>query len=431
MTSPFRILEKKRRGEPLSAAEVGRVVAGAADGSWGDAQLAAFLTSAAIHGLDEAETRALTRGMLESGEQWDLASEVPTLTDKHSTGGVGDKVSFLLCPLLASCDVPVAMLTGRGLGHTGGTADKLESIPGVELGLDRRGTLELVRRVGFAIGMATAAVAPADRRLYALRDLTATIDSIPLMTGSILSKKLAMGPGALVFDVKTGEGAFLPEIERGRELARGMVQTTRALGREASALITDMSQPLGRWVGHTSEVREVWDVLTEPAGAPADLLAVTFALGREVTALIDRPLTDDDLRRGLDSGRARELFLAWADAQGAKASWLAEPTFPLAPEEHVLRAPRTGVLARVANRQIGLLLAENGAGRTEVGGAIDHGVALHVSARLGDEITTGQELGRLYLRRRDDSVARWFAACFEIGDEGEAPELIREVIRHQ
>ncbi|MGH9361624.1 MAG: thymidine phosphorylase, partial [Thermoanaerobaculia bacterium] len=241
MQTPYRILAKKRAGQALEESELRALARGAADGSWSDGQLGAFLMAAAIRGLDPAETRALTVAMLESGERWRLAEELPFVADKHSTGGVGDKVSLVLAPLLAACGLPVAMLTGRGLGHTAGTADKLEAIPGIELALDRRGALALLERCGVAVGLATAAIAPADRRLYALRDVTATIESIPLIVASILSKKLALGAAGVVFDVKTGSGAFLPERRASTALAERLVATCRRLGTGASAFLTDMS----------------------------------------------------------------------------------------------------------------------------------------------------------------------------------------------
>src|SRR4051812_10145907 len=298
MALPYRILERKRAGMRLSPEEIGSVARGATDASWSEGQLAAFLMAAAIRGLDGEETRALTLAMRDSGERWDLRADVPQLCDKHSTGGVGDKVSLVIAPLLASCGLPVFMLAGRGLGHTGGTVDKLESIPGLNLGLDRAGCLGLLAECRMAIGAATAGIAPADRRLYSLRDVTATVDSIPLITASILSKKLATGPAAVVFDVKTGNGAFLPELDRSLELARGLVETARALGTPASCLVTDMSQPLGRWAGHAAEVRESLDALA--GEGPEDLMEVTYALAEEVARLAGQPLE----RRGEGSGVA-------------------------------------------------------------------------------------------------------------------------------
>ena len=422
MALPYRILERKRAGMRLTEEEIRSVARGATDGSWSEGQLAAFLMAAAIRGLDPEETRALTLAMLESGERWDLAREVPRLCDKHSTGGVGDKVSLILAPLLASCGLPVAMLTGRGLGHTGGTMDKLESIPGVDLGLSRARVLDLLARCGLAIGGATGEIAPADRRLYALRDTTATVDSIPLITASILSKKLAMGPAAVVFDVKTGNGAFLPELDSSLELARGLVETARALGTPASWLVTDMSQPLGRWTGHTAEVLETFQCLS--GEGPEDLMEVTFAQAEEVSRLVGQPVTRLEMDEALSSGRARERFERWAALQGADPAWLASPRFPLAPVERPLLARHSGTLAAVDVRQIGLLLVEAGGGRSRPEDAVDHGVSLETKARLGQEVREGDELARVYLRRDDDRLAHAFEACFTVADQGEAPPLI-------
>jgi pyrimidine-nucleoside phosphorylase len=428
MVLPYRILERKRAGERLTEEEIRAVAEGAADGSWSEGQLGAFLMAAAIRGLDGGETRALTRAMLESGERWELAREVPHLCDKHSTGGVGDKVSLVFAPLVASCGLPVVMLAGRGLGHTAGTIDKLESIPGMDLRLDRSRCLDLLRRCGMAIGLATQGIAPADRRLYAIRDVTATVDSLPLITGSILSKKLATGAAAVVFDVKSGNGAFLTQREEAEELARMLVATSQALGAAASALITDMSQPLGRWVGHTAEVKESLDCL-EGKG-PADLLEVTLALAEEVSHLAGRPLSRGELESALADGRARRRFDEWAALQGADPAWLAAPSFPLAPVEHALRALRPGRLRAVDNRQIGLLLVEAGGGRPRPDAEIDFGVSLRVDVRLGQEVEGGQELARLYLRREDEGLAARFAACFEVGEgDPEAPSLIAGKVR--
>ncbi len=422
MFLPYRILERKRAGMRLTEDEIRAVARGAADGSWSEGQLGAFLMAAAIHGLDADETRALTLAMLESGERWELRREVPQLCDKHSTGGVGDKVSLIMGPLLASCGLPIAMLTGRGLGHSGGTMDKLESIPGMELGLDRARCLDLLARCGLAIGGATIAIAPADRRLYALRDTTATVDSLPLITASILSKKLAMGAAAIVFDVKTGNGAFMPELERTLELARGLVETARALGTPTSYLVTDMSQPLGRWTGHAAEVKETLDCLA--GEGPSDVMEVTFALTEEVSRLVGQPVSRRQMEEALASGRARERFDQWAALQGARPDWLRAPRFELAPIERPIRARRSGRLAAVDVRQLGLLVVEAGGGRSRPSDAIDFGVSLDTRARLGDEVREGDELARVYLRREDERLAELFNGCFTVADEGEAPPLI-------
>jgi len=420
---PYTILERKRGGSALTGAELRSVVAGAADGSWSDAELAAFLMAAAIRGLDRRETDELTAAMLGSGERWRLSDEIPHLCDKHSTGGVGDKVSLVVGPLLAACGVPVAMLVGRALGHTGGTADKLESIPGVRLELDRARALDLLARCLLAVGVATGAIAPADRRLYALRGATATVDSLPLITASILSKKLATGAAAIAFDVKMGEGAFLAEPARAREMARMLVGTAVALGTPARALVTDMSQPLGRWSGHAAEVEEALACLG--GDGPEDLARLSLALAAEVSALAGCPLGEDELAQALASGRGRERFLEWAALQGAESAWLRRPSLPLAPIERPLRAARSGSLQRVATRELGLLLSA--ACRRD--GAIDHGVALACRARIGDAVTAGDELARLYLRADDEAPADRFAACFVVGEgEAEAPELILDRI---
>lgn len=422
MILPYRILERKRAGMRLSEGEIRAVANGAADGSWTEGQLAAFLMAAAIRGLDPEETRALTLAMLESGERWELAREVPRLCDKHSTGGVGDKVSLVMAPLLASCGLPVAMLAGRGLGHTAGTIDKLESIPGMDLQLDRRRCLDLVARCGMAIGGATADIAPADRRLYAIRDATATVDSIPLITASILSKKLAAGAAAVVLDVKTGNGAFLPDLELSTELARGLVETARTLGTPASALVTDMSQPLGRWSGHAAEVRESLEALA--GEGPEDLVEITLALAEEVSRLVGQPLTRAAMEDALASGRARERFLEWAELQGADPAWLRNPVQPLASVARPLRARRAGMLAAVDVRQLGLLLVEAGGGRMRPGDAVDFGVSLETKVRLGDEVEEGGELAQVYLRRDDDRLVELFEGCYTVAERGEAPSLI-------
>ncbi len=422
MALPYRILERKRAGMRLDPEEIRSVARGATDGSWSEGQLAAFLMAAAIRGLDGGETRALTVAMRDSGERWDLGSAVPRLCDKHSTGGVGDKVSLVIAPLLASCGLPVFMLAGRGLGHTGGTIDKLESIPGMDLRLDRARCLDLLARCGMAIGAATADIAPADGRLYALRDVTATVDSIPLITASILSKKLATGSAAVVFDVKTGNGAFLPELERSLELARGLVETSRALGTPASCLVTDMSQPLGRWAGHAAEVRESLDALG--GQGPEDLMEVTFALAAEVARLAGQPVERREMEAAIASGRAREAFERWAALQGAKSAWLRAPRFDLAPVARPLLARRSGRLAAVDVRQLGLLLVEAGGGRARPDDEIDFGISLETRVRLGAAVEAGEELARIYLRREDERLAESFAACFTVEDAGEAPPLI-------
>jgi pyrimidine-nucleoside phosphorylase len=423
---PYEILNKKRTDCSLDEGDIQAIVAGATDNSWSDAQLAAFLMAAAIHGLDDAETHHLTMSMLESGDQWNLASEIPDLVDKHSTGGVGDKVSLVLAPMLAACDIPVMMLTGRALGHTAGTADKLEVIPGLDLALDRRRTLDLLESTRLASGIATDSIAPADRHLYRLRDQTGTVESIPLIVASILSKKLATGASALVFDVKTGSGAFMVERDDARKLAGLLARVSISMGRHASSLITDMSQPLGDWVGHRCEVGESIECLEGRGGR--EVIDVSIALAEELSGHIGSTVTRNDLEATLTSGRAKEAFERWALAQGADPKWMARPDLTLAPVEVVLEAPRTGYVKTVDTKSIGLLMVEAGAGRATPTDKIDDGVSLRYLTRLGHRVEAGQELGRLYLRRDDPSLATAFLNCFEIGDEVEPTPLILERI---
>ncbi|MCB1056216.1 MAG: thymidine phosphorylase, partial [Acidobacteria bacterium] len=341
---------------------------------------------------------------------------------KHSTGGVGDKVSLVLSPLLAACDLPVVMLTGRGLGHTGGTADKLEAIPGLDLELDRARTLRLLDEVSMAVGVATADIAPADRKLYALRDVTGTVESLPLITASILSKKLATGAAGIVYDLKTGSGAFLPTLEEGQRLAEMLVRTSIALGTPARAILTDMNQPLGRWAGHACEVQETLDAL-EGRG-PEDLMEVTYALCLELAEILGRPLNREDLDRAIATGTARERFDRWMLAQGADPAWVKKPELPLAPEILPIKADRTGKLAAASTKQLGFLLGESGGGRRVPGDQIDHGVSLEILHRIGDEVRPGDELARFHLRKPDPTLASRATACFQIADDATAPPLI-------
>ncbi|MDQ1347601.1 MAG: Pyrimidine-nucleoside phosphorylase [Acidobacteriota bacterium] len=415
-----------RAGEPLRRGDLSEVAQSAADGSWSDAQLAAFLMGVAIRGLDVERTRELTAGMLDSGERWNLAREWPNLLDKHSTGGVGDKASLLLAPLLAAAGAPVVMLTGRGLGHTAGTADKLEAIPGFRQELDRGRAVQLLERCGIALGIATAGIAPADRKLYALRDRTATVDSLPLIVASILSKKLATGAAAIVFDVKVGDAAFLPRLDQARELAGLLAGISSELGMKAEALLTDMNQPLGDWAGHASEIREVLDCLA--GGGPRETIELTLALALALGRQIGASWSEASLRDLLASGAARERFVRWAVAQGATERWFEHPDLPLAPVEVVIQAQRSGFVAAVRTRELGLLLAEAGGARRSIGSDLDLGIALHYRTRLGRRVEAGEELARVYLRTDNQDLAGRFGGCFEIGEEGSAPDLIVERI---
>ena len=422
MSTPYQILDRKRQGERLSQTEVEAAVRGATDGSWTDAQLGALLMAVATAGMSREETADLTRAMLHSGARWKLATDFPNLVDKHSTGGVGDKASLVLAPLLASAGIPVAMLTGRGLGHTGGTADKLEGIPGVDLGLSRARAVESLRSTSMAVGTATDEIAPADRKLYALRNETGTVTSIPLITASILSKKLALGATAVVYDVKTGSGAFLQREEESRQLAEMLVSTSESLGSAATAMVTDMSQPLGRWVGHNAEVNEVLDTLS--GEGPQDLRDLVLELCGAVAAASGSSVGPSELGAELSSGRPLEVFLRWAEDQGAEKSWLESPRLPLAPVEIPLVAPKSGFLGGVRAQELGLLLTGVGGGRSRRGDVIDHGVALRVDCRIGDPVKVGQTLGAVFLRASDPAAADALNSCFQIAEESVSPPAL-------
>jgi pyrimidine-nucleoside phosphorylase len=364
--------------------------------------------------------------MLHSGEMWRLGDEFPGLVDKHSTGGVGDKTSLVIAPLLAACGVPVVMLTGRALGHTGGTADKLETIPGLRLAVDRGRTAQLINEHGLAIGVATEGIAPADKIFYRLRDLTGTVPSLTLVTASILSKKLATGAQAIVFDVKTGDGAIFPDRAVGRSLAQRMVAVCAELDCRASALLTDMSQPLGRWAGGACEVNESLEILA--GGGDDRLRELCLDLCEEAARLSAAELSRDQLAAALDDGSAQEKFFAWAAAQGAEASWLASPTLPLAGREKVLAAPGDGVVSRIATRELGWILSEAAALSGQESIAPD--VALRMNVRLGDVVSAGDELARLFLVRDDPSLVERAQGCFTLSEDGSAPPLIHERVAH-
>jgi pyrimidine-nucleoside phosphorylase len=361
-----------------------------------------------FRGLDEAETRALTRLMIESGERWTWEGLDGPVGDKHSTGGVGDKVSLILAPLCAGCGLRIPMVSGRGLGHTAGTLDKLESIPGIRTDLEKADYDRLLGEVGFAMGGQTQTFAPLDRKTYALRDVTATIESIPLITASIMSKKLAEGPDGLVLDVKWGDGAFLHERNRAEELARAMIAVATAFGVPAEALLTDMEIPLGRTVGHALEVREAIQVMR---GVDPDsrLVAVTTGLAERLLVLTTLAADEGEARsmatRALEGGGALDRFRAMVEAQGGDPRVIDEPErrLSVAPERLELEAPRDAVLARLPARRVGRLLVELGGGRRVKDDAIDHGVGLVFPHPVGARLPKGETWAVIHARREADT----------------------------
>jgi thymidine phosphorylase len=411
------VIRRKRDGQALSTEEIEWLVAGIADGSVSDAQVGAMAMAIVINGMSPEERVALTGAMTHSGEvlTWDL--DRPVL-DKHSTGGVGDKVSLLLAPIVAACGGAVPMISGRGLGHTGGTLDKLDSIPGYDTAPGRERFAGAVREAGCAIIGQTGDLAPADRRLYAIRDATGTVESVPLIVSSILSKKLAAGLDALVMDVKVGSGAFLPELDQARELAEAIIEVAAGNGLPTVALLTDMDRVLGRTAGNAVEVREAIDHLTGGAADGGRLVEVTLALAEHLLALKG---LDADPRAALESGSAAEHFARMVAALGGPADLLERPDahLPRAAVTIAAHAERDGVVAGVDVRAIGLAIIDLGGGRHREDEAIDHAVGLTDVSQPGERVGPhGQPLAIVHARD-EDSAARAAAAvsaAFRVGD---------------
>ncbi len=393
------IIRIKRDGGVLDEAQIGAFVAGLVDGSWSEGQAAAMAMAAFLNGLDTAETVALTRAMTRSGRSMDWAGENlgGPILDKHSTGGVGDKVSLMLAPMLAACGAYVPMISGRGLGHTGGTLDKMDSIPGYRTAPSNDMLRAAVRGAGCAIVGQTADLAPADRRLYAIRDVTATVESIPLITASILSKKLAAGLQGLVLDVKTGNGAFAASMDMAQALARALVSVANGAGLPTRALITDMNQVLGHSCGN---VLEVWEALEFLSGKRREsrLREITTALCAELLVLGQLAGSRDDamsrIDRVLDDGSAMERFARMVAALGGPADFVERPGQYLAaaPVSRPMPAARDGWVSEVGTRDIGLLVIELGGGRRQAADRIDHRVGFSEVIGLGTRVRAGDPL---------------------------------------
>ena len=433
------LIRTKRDGGELGEDEIRFLVEGISDGSVSDAQVGALAMAIVLRGMSAAERVALTGAMTRSGEvlDWSEAGLPGPALDKHSTGGVGDKVSLLLAPIVAACGGAVPMISGRGLGHTGGTLDKLEAIPGYDTAPDPEIFRRAVAGAGCAIVGQTAALAPADKRLYAIRDATGTVESIPLIVASILSKKLAAGLSALVMDVKVGSGAFLPGREAAAELARSIVEVARGNGLATSALLTDMDRVLGRTAGNAVEVRESLDHLT---GAAHDerLLDVTLALSAELLRLGGVEPDEDAARaaagRALESGAAAERFAAMVRELGGPSDLLE------APDRHLAQAPVTvaaepaepGTVARVDVRAVGLAVVALGGGRTRETDPVDHAVGLTEVAAPGEEVAPGGRPLALVHAADEESGARAadaLRAAYTLGDPPAAPRPVIELLR--
>lgn len=393
------LIGRKRDGHPLTPAQWEAIIDAYVAGDLPDYQMSALLMAVTWRGMEPEELAALTAAMLSSGVQLDFGSWPVPRVDKHSTGGVGDKVSLVLAPLVAACGVAVPMMSGRGLGHTGGTTDKLESIPGLRTNLSPREAIEQVQRIGLAMFGQTADIAPADRRLYALRDVTGTVPSIPLIAASIMSKKLAEGLTGLVLDVKHGAGAFLPEQDRAIELAETMVLLGESSGCSTTALLTAMDRPLGRAIGNSLEIEEAL-VALEGEG-PEDLQAVTRSLAVEMLLLAgvaDSPSAAGRMvQQAISSGKALEKFGQLIEAQGGNPAIIDDPgALPQANEVELYEAPQGGTVTGIDPLVLGHAVIAMGGGRARLGDPIDHSVGFVVSVTPGQKVARGEPLASVF-----------------------------------
>jgi pyrimidine-nucleoside phosphorylase len=423
------LIEHKRDGRALAPEQWASLIAEYVAGRVPDYQMSALLMAVYFRGLGPAELAALTDAMIASGARLSFDGHPVPVADKHSTGGVGDKVSLLLAPMVASCGVAVPMMSGRGLGHTGGTLDKLESIPGFRTDLSLHQARAQIDRLGCAMLGQTAEIAPADKRLYALRDVTGTVESIPLIAASIMSKKLAEGLNGLVLDVKTGSGAFLTDPALAVELARTMIGLGETRGCPTVALLTAMDRPLGRACGNALEVEEAIEGLR--GSGPADLMDVTYALAAEMLVLVgaepDRAAARRALEESVASGRALETFAHVIEAQGGNPALVDDPAvLPQARAVEVYRADRSGVVERVEPRRIGRAIVELGGGRAAVDDAVDPTVGFVITVKPGDAVRAGEPIASVFARDAA-GVALGMSALAEavtIGERGELTPLI-------
>src|SRR5712664_189206 len=435
---PQDIIRKKRDGAELSRDEIEFFVRGVTNGEIADYQSTALLMAIFLKGMTDAEQSALTNAMLRSGEILDFSDIPKPKVDKHSTGGVGDKTSLLIAPLAAAAGVCVPMISGRGLGHTGGTLDKLESIPGYRVDLSLKEFRAVLDQAGFAMNGQTAEIAPADKKLYALRDATATIEAIPLIVASIISKKGAAGLDAMVIDVKTGSGAFMREQDRARALARALVTTGNSLGVRSQALITDMNQPLGSAVGNSVEVLECIELLRNEIRPGAEsVLELSIELAARMVVLVGLEKSVDAartrIRRVHESGAALECFRKNVVAQGGDPRVCDDPAgvLPLTDKVFKVESARSGFVRQIDTEEVGHAIAEAGGGRVQVEDQIDPAVGFVSEVKIGDEVRTGDVIGLVYCAdsNRGQQAAPRIRTAYEIGDaRPELPVLIKEVI---
>ncbi len=418
------VIRAKRDGDRLDDEQIDWVVDAYTRGEVAEEQMAALAMAVLLRGMDRAETARWTAAMIGSGERLDLAGVPRSTVDKHSTGGVGDKITLPLTPLVAACGAAVPQLSGRGLGHTGGTLDKLESVPGWNARLSAAEIRAQLTEIGAVVCAATEGIAPADRKLYALRDVTGTVESIPLIASSIMSKKIAEGAESLVLDVKCGSGAFMKDLDQARALADELVSIGTAHGVRASALLTDMSVPLGVAVGNALEVAESVEVLQ--GGGPADVVELTLALAREM--LTHAGLSDVDPAEVLSSGRAFDSWRAMIGAQGGDP----DAELPTAAHVETFEAPATGILSTLDAYAVGLAAWRLGAGRARKEDAVQHAAGIRCLAKPGDQVTEGAPLLELHTDTPDKLPAAREALAETVTITSEAPArtpLILDTIR--
>ena len=435
---PQDIIRKKRDGAELSREEILFFIDGVTRGTIADYQISALLMAIYLNGMNDAEQEILTEAMLRSGNILDFSSIAKPKADKHSTGGVGDKTSLLIAPMVAACGVCVPMISGRGLGHTGGTLDKLESIPGYRVDLSASEFENVLQTVGYAMSGQTAELAPADKKMYALRDATATVEAIPLIVASIISKKGAAGLDAMVIDVKVGSGAFMRDETRAQALAHALVKTGNSCGIRTRALLTDMNQPLGRAVGNSLEVKECIELLRgeiDDGTRPALDLSIELSAHMLVLSRVDDSLAAarKRLQEILSSGKALESFRANVAAQGGDARVCDEPAkfLPLAAESFKVESPRSGFVTKVNTADVGHGIAAIGGGRVRIDDQIDPSVGFVTDVKIGDRIDAGGSIGTVFCRdeAKANEAVQAIQAAYEIGAAPlEKLLLVKEVI---
>jgi len=433
--SVYELLNRKRRGAPLEPREIEFFIDGYTRGTIPDYQMSALLMAIAINGMTGTEMATLTQAMLRSGEQWHLRDSYDFIADKHSTGGVGDKVSLVLSPWVAACGVKVGMLSGRGLGHTGGTLDKLEAIPRFNARLSREEFERCVNDAFCVISTSTEGIAPADKKIYALRDVTGTVESLPLITASIMSKKLAMGASALILDVKTGSGAFMRHYQDSKALAESLIAAAEGSGTKVEALITDMDRPLGVAAGNANEIIETFEVLK--GNGPADVEAVTRAQAERILVMsgrFDANSAQEALTEALSSGRALEQARIWIAAQGGDASVVDDYSLLPQPTKTIeVKSPRSGVISAIDTYQAGMFTVDLGAGRKKADDEIDYAAGVMFDRNTGDEVKAGDAIARIQLGRgnRDaEELVGRFLSFVEIADTPPAARpMVHEHLR--